>query len=170
MPTNKSMIIENKTGSFKVHGDWVYYNNYDADSRLYRIRADGTEKQELTDYDTVGISIKNDWLYCQEYNKDDEYNQYFKGIHKMRLDGSEKQLLTDVACDNYIIDVTGNWIYYSNDDDGSSLYKMRIDGTEIKKLNNDASRNMQVADEWVYYLKRKYNPRIYRIPTCGIDL
>jgi Tol biopolymer transport system component len=91
------------------------------------------------------------------------------GIHRMRLDGSEPQTLTDVECDNYVIDEAGEWIYYSNEGDGSAMYRMRTDGTEIKKLNNDYSSRMQIVGEWIYYLKgRDGYPKIYRIPLNGI--
>jgi len=46
---------------------------------------------------------------------------------------------------------------------------MRTDGTEIKKLNNDYSSNMQIVGEWIYYLKGSHGyPKIYKTPIDGI--
>jgi len=37
------------------------------------------------------------------------------------------------------------------------------------EINNDISSAMQVAGEWIYYLKGKPGyPKIYRIPVTGI--
>ena len=72
-------------------------------------------------------------------------------------------------CDCYIIDGQNEWIYYSNADDDSSIYRMRTDGADKKKLNNDYSSNIQAVGEWLYYLKgRSGYPKIYRIPINGI--
>ncbi len=48
--------------------------------------------------------------------------------------------------------VAGDWVYYTNLKDGGKLYKMRTDGTEITKLNDDASIEINVVGDWIYYL------------------
>jgi hypothetical protein len=47
--------------------------------------------------------------------------------------------------------IQGEWIYYSNQGDNGSLYKMKIDGTEKTKLNNSAIRYINVVGDWIYY-------------------
>ena len=44
----------------------------------------------------------------------------------------------------------GEWIYYRSND-GFSLYKMRVDGTEQTKLNDQASSYIGVLDDYVYF-------------------
>ena len=38
-----------------------------------------------------------------------------------------------------------------NDSDTMKLYKMRTDGTERNKINDDESENINIADGWIYY-------------------
>jgi len=45
------------------------------------------------------------------------------------------------------------WVYYTNFDDGSSLYKMRQDGSDKTKLNNSRSYCINVVGDWVYYFE-----------------
>jgi hypothetical protein len=51
-----------------------------------------------------------------------------------------------------IINVVGDWIYYSNRDDGYCIYKIRIDGTGREKLNSDNSAFINVVNSWIYYI------------------
>jgi len=59
----------------------------------------------------------------------------------------------------------GDWIYYSNYDDGEKLYKKRINGTEKTKLNDDVSRCINVIGDWIYYRDNK--SILYKIHTNG---
>ncbi|MCL2088886.1 MAG: DUF5050 domain-containing protein [Oscillospiraceae bacterium] len=44
------------------------------------------------------------------------------------------------------------WIYYSNPADGSSLYRMKTDGSNDTKMNDDPTSFINVLDGWVYYV------------------
>ena len=124
----------------------------------------------MTDFEIVSLTFADEWMYCQKLINEG-YRIRRMGIHKMRPDGSDQQILIGVECESYIVDEKSGWIYFSNEDDGSAMYKMRTDGTEVKKLNNDISSAMQVVGEWIYYLKGKPGyPKIYRIPVNGINI
>lgn len=64
--------------------------------------------------------------------------------------------------------VQGNWVYYSNFDDGGRLYKMKIDGTRSQKLCDDNVKFINVVGDWVYYLSYN-NDKSYinKIKTDG---
>jgi hypothetical protein len=47
--------------------------------------------------------------------------------------------------------IKGGWIYYSNDNDGGRLYKMREDGSEKTRLSDRAGGYVSVVGSWVYY-------------------
>ncbi len=67
------------------------------------------------------------------------------------------------------VTVADGWIYYQNLDDGGSLYKIRIDGTERTKLNSDSSESINAAGDWIYYENMSDNGRIYRMRTDGTE-
>ena len=53
---------------------------------------------------------------------------------------------------NYgLIAMSDGWIYYHNPTVGGYLFKMRIDGSERTKLNEDASFFINVMGDWIYY-------------------
>jgi hypothetical protein len=47
------------------------------------------------------------------------------------------------------------WIYYIKDQ--NHLYKMKTDGSNVKKLSNDKIRNFIVYDNWIFYSVRVTN-------------
>ena len=168
-----SLVFDDNIKDFDLHDGWVYYSNSDDDNKLYRVCTDGSGRQKLIDSEAVNLTFSDGWLYyiknVKKEFKPDHFSTKQMGIFKMRLDGSEQQMLTDVECRSYMADAASGWVYFSNGDDGSTMYKMRIDGTDVKKLNNDVSSHMQVTGEWIYYLKGKPGYRkLYRIPVDGI--
>ncbi len=76
--------------------------------------------------------------------------------------------------------IQDEWIYYVNDTDDYSIYKIRTDGSGRTKINDDNSRYLNVVGDWIYYSNyeleglaaaefvdpnRNYN--IYKIRTDG---
>ena len=59
------------------------------------------------------------------------------------------------------------WIYYSNWSDENQLYKIRSDGKQRTKLNNDNSSDINVIGEWIYYRNWSDGFQIYKIRTDG---
>lgn len=56
------------------------------------------------------------------------------------------------------------WVYYNSCGDDSSLYKMKVDGSEKQKLCDDDAGSINVVGQWVYYVD--YYSELKRI---GID-
>ena len=51
--------------------------------------------------------------------------------------------------------VQGDWIYYSNKSDDDKLYKIKKDGTNKTKLDNEGMcQNICVIDGWIYYTRQ----------------
>ena len=167
--TEKSRISNQNPYLLEVHDGWLYYENNDDKKKLYRMNTCGGAEQKLADFMVKSLTFINGWLYLLKIVKVE--NQWPKRteIYRMRPDGSDLRLLIDVNCENYTIDAVDDRIYFSNGDDGYSMYRMRMDGTEVKKLNDDISSHIRIDGDWIYYLKGKEGySKIYRIPLEGI--
>ena len=64
---------------------------------------------------------------------------------------------------------SGDWVYYRNDSDSGNLYKMRTDGTDRTKLNDDNSYYINVIGDWIYYNNNSDDNKLYKIRTDGTD-
>lgn len=85
---------------------------------------------------------------------------------KVKVDGTER--ITISQDPSMFINVVGDWIYYFNAADQGKLYKMKTDGTNVTKLNDDIlSIFINVAGSWVYYHNGADNGSIYKIKTDG---
>ncbi|MDF2883881.1 MAG: serine/threonine protein kinase [Clostridiaceae bacterium] len=65
----------------------------------------------------------------------------------------------------------GDWIYFSNSSDNNSLYKMKTDGSGIKKISNLQCKNINAINGWVYFTSPgKDGSNIYKIRDNGTGL
>ena len=109
--------------NYDVSDGVVYYKNDDS-GYLCRVNGDGTGRQELNEHPTYSIVVKDDWIY---------YGGGWQGHStKIRIDGSEGTKISDDSMEHSAI--FGDWIYYADSRKGVGLYKLKIDGSEKKKL------------------------------------
>ena len=65
----------------------------------------------------------------------------------------------------------GDWIYYLNIDDDEKIYKVRTDGSDRTRVNDDTSWHLNVVGDWIYYtnIDDDDEKKIYKICTDGSD-
>lgn len=104
------------------------------------------------------IASQIDWFYYSNG----------KGLYKVKTDNTERQQISlDKA---KYINVVGDWIYfYSQTDDLSGIFKIRIDGSERQYLGT-GKYYLNVVNDWIYFMDNTigdYNYGIYRMRTDG---
>lgn len=78
---------------------------------------------------------------------------------------TEEDFDHDILCG--IIDIVDDWIYYhTNMWQGCNLKKIRTDGTERTKLNEDSSDQLRLFEDWVYYTNNE-DGNAYKIKLDG---
>ncbi|HDR5039242.1 TPA: DUF5050 domain-containing protein [Bacillus anthracis] len=90
------------------------------------------------------------------------------GIYKIKKDMSEKIKLLDKKVSN--INVYKSWIYFSEQ---STIYKMRKNGSEIRKLISINAENsiyeMCIYDDWIYYTDDLPYGSLYKMTIDGTN-
>lgn len=61
------------------------------------------------------------------------------------------------------------WIYYSNIEHGSKLYKSKMDNKEEKSISEDIPNYINVVGDWIYYSNVKDGFKIYKIKKDGTE-
>lgn len=157
-------IYGNSTGNIStgaytaINRGWIYYLNDKDSKKLYKIKADGTDKIKLCDDKPLDINIVGDWVYYENMNDGNK-------IYKIRTDGSGRVKLNDD--ESWDMNVVNNTIYYSVNTDGSKIYKIAVDGTGRFRLNSAASEYVNVVGDWIYYSNWDDNRKLYKIKTDG---
>jgi len=119
------------------------------------------------------FGFNESWFYyCYPENGGSYYGD---GLYRMRTNGSgkmkllEKEEINDPTRLRLAFD--DGWIYFTNAADNYTLYKVRTDGSDKTKLNDDEYSVVQtISDDWVYYrLNTSAEKCTYRIRTDGTN-
>ncbi|EJO5346280.1 DUF5050 domain-containing protein [Clostridium botulinum] len=70
---------------------------------------------------------------------------------------------------NYVVR-DSDYIYYSNNSDYYSLYKMMIDGSNKKKLTDDRAINLVYYDHYIYFSNYSDGGTLYKVKNDGTAL
>jgi hypothetical protein len=147
-----------------VKDGYLYYIiNGGSDAQIWRMKVDGTEKKQL---DPQGGSAQ--WYDSLNFYKDNiYYNSSWPDIRSSKLDGS---LPGSLPCQPTLpigSIVCGNKIYYTNYRENSYIYEMNLDTDEKTKINNNNSYKINIYNEYLYFLNRNDNYKIYRTKIGG---
>ena len=63
----------------------------------------------------------------------------------------------------------GSWVYFALPSEDFSIYKMRTDGTGIKKIADARGDSINVVGDWLYYRNLSDERKPYRIRTDGTN-
>ena len=162
--------------SICVSGEWIYYGDYGR-KQLRRIKTDGTGDELLyqqTNDEGVNIDFYNDnYIYCHEQRPDFKQTSQYQ-VYRVPISGGTRENLTS----GYPFKISGDWIYYYNNDD-STLWRSRIDGTESHQVSKHTVKRMMwdVIGDWIYFTgqylesaKSDYDGlAIYRVHTDGTN-
>lgn len=143
-------------GIVTQQGNWIYYNN---NKGLYKIKTDGTSRQEVClDY-AKDINVVGDWVYF--YSTSDTGEN--KGLRKIKNDGSKQSIESEEIIESKSVDfmtVFGDLIYYSN---LNGIYKIKTSGMDKQQLSTDNAKEINVVGDWIYYNSKG----IYKVKTDG---
>lgn len=154
--------------------DWVYYvadngivNNSKTTLNINKMRTDGSNQSTVISGIYMFYGVADDWLY---FVKIDD----FLNVYKIRTDGTQEKKVFGLTENSEVfmgsdVNITGDWIYYcENQKDESGLYKIRTDGSEKTKLNSSKASQINIADQWIYYLDMNQK-MTYKIRTDGTE-
>lgn len=71
--------------------------------------------------------------------------------------------------ENAYVALQGDWVYYTNFQEGNNLYKRRINGRDNTKLCDKKAGYINVIGEWIYF-GQDQDKGIYKIKTDGTGL
>ncbi|MDK9712420.1 DUF5050 domain-containing protein [Acidaminobacter sp.] len=133
---------------------WIFYSDTMKDYTLTKMKPDGSEKTTMNESSVMGLSFADGWLYYAQMQEN--FDGY---LYRMKPDGTEKQQIGTASIDIFANTlVAGDAIYFSNKADGSTLYRMKTDGSALKKLNDLATYKQTFEDQWLYYISVSTDP------------
>lgn len=150
--------LSDKTVSYlALAGSWLYYTESEDTHRLYRLRVDGTGREQLTDYPVLEVCPYAGWLYCTG----------FSDLFRIRPDGTGTEKLLDARCvylqprDNTLFAVRGDKQY------GGTLIRIDLNTMDITPLSEDTARCMVVSGDTVFYRNDSKFGYVFAISAGG---
>ena len=170
-------------GHLAFDGEWYYYTSND-ENKLYRMKADGSDKQKLTDIPAEGINVYNGYVY---------FTSQGNGFMKMKTDGSEQTVISEYELNNprivndriyyglvafqsmkldgsddrteWEVDIfggisdmcfDGRYLYYYDTDRGDHLYRVDIKKQkEVCIYNDESVFQLRLAGRYLYFQTNK---------------
>ena len=93
--------------ALNVEDGWIYYQNGVDGDTLYRIRPDGTGREQVLAQDTEYLNVSGGWVY---YALDVGDTEEGSELWRVRTDGSGAEKLADTSC--LRLNVAGGWLYF----------------------------------------------------------
>jgi len=134
-------IADVSADSLLIHESWIYFVS-SIDSRLYRIKNDGSMQEMISKNEICCPSFDDGWVFYVDKAEGSR-------LAKMRPDGSDKLTLTDHQAS--FVNAAGGWVYYVAVDEGFALNRIRADGTEISTLISGPIKDINIVGDWIIY-------------------
>jgi hypothetical protein len=115
---------------------WLYFNAGDA---LWKMRMDGTDRQQISALDADYINIIGDWVYFALTESGSD-----SGIYRVSTDGAKEQQLLPVELKyDTPLCACGEWLYYL-EDGTNKLCRLPLDGGKNEQIGDAACNNFFV--------------------------
>ena len=174
--TEETKVYDGWAKGLKADGEYVYF--IDRDDRINRLTQSGTEA--ITDETIVSaLYLTRDYIIYKAYEWDSGANLYRinKVTGKSDRIGFDTPAGFSFSSDSGYLTyyytplerVIDDWIYYINEDEGNSLFRIKLDGTGRTRLNNYDSTIIDIYGDWLYYHNNSDKSKVYRVRIDGTE-
>lgn len=160
-------------GLFCEHGDKIFFANTADGGKLYCMDADGTNAKKISDDIASFINADDHYVYYVRNNPGSDGSNSFSFLSintdsLLRIDHDGKHELILDPDPSLYASLVGNYIYYIHYDDSkdvSSLYKVKIDGSERSQVKTEPYFTCCANGQYLYYNGVTSNHYIWRLDT-----
>lgn len=158
----KVEVIYNTQSEYVRDGEWLYYVEGELYSDLYRMKLDGSYKQNLTGESGMesrgGTVIVGDWVYTTAKSGSGE--RFWTGTIKVKKDGSEWCRVYDEMLDMY----DEKYGEYDNEN-GIHIVSIEDQDDTIVAYINDVWYVYDIIDDYIYYYSEDESFRRVKMDT-----
>lgn len=126
---------------YNITADYIYY--VDSSNALCKVNFDGSGATVIAQDNTGPFTVIKNWIYYINHSDGNK-------IYKVKTDGSRRAKFVD---ENAIsINASDGYIYFSLEAKGT--YKMKYDGTGVKRLTDITGCDIHTYNKWIYFFDR----------------
>lgn len=128
-----------------VWGDYIYFTN-GSPGKIIKMPKTGGRQTAVTRDLAGNVIMSRGRIYYRESGFDDDWGK----LYSCDLDGGKKKLLAEEVL-SFCVD--GSTVYYSNMQDGDSLWAMETSGENKRKLIDKGVLSLNFDEKYVYYIE-----------------
>ena len=159
-------------GMFCEHNGTIFFANPNDGNRLYSMDSNGENLKKLSNDVANFINADDNYVYYVRNNVGQDLDYDFFSFYRNALcridhNGKNETILDTDPC-NYAT-LIGNYIYYLHYDkkDASTLYKVKIDGTDKKQVRKESMFTCCTDGQYFYYNGNNSSGSIFRFDTAS---
>lgn len=159
-------------GLFCEYDGIIYFANPSDNDKLYSMNPDGSNLTKLCDDIVSFINADEHYLYYVRNNPGGGGNFSFLTINTNSLcridrEGGDDSILVLDSEPSMYASLVGNYIYYLHysDSNGTTLYKVKIDGSEKEEVQSASFFTASTLGQYVYYNGVETDHYIWRLNT-----
>lgn len=159
-------------GLFCESNGTIFFSNPSDNDALYSMDSNGGNLQKLSSDVATYINADENYVYYVRNNSGTNLSYNFVSFHRNALvridrDGKNSVILDTEPC--LYASLLGNYIYYLHYDqeNATTLYKVRIDGEEQKQLMDEAVFTCNADGQYFYYNGMNSDGNIHRFDTSN---
>lgn len=174
--TGETKVYEGWSKCLKADDENLYF--IDEENRINRLTKSGAEKI-TTGTIVSALYLTQDYIIYKAY----KWNSGGRFYRINKETGENKRIGSDTpsgfsysSASGYLTyhyapleRVIDDWIYYVNEDDENSLFKIKADGTDRTRLSNSDSTIIDIFGDWLYYHNNSDNSKVYRVRVDGTE-
>lgn len=152
-------VLEESVNPTGYYDNYLVFANTKENHYVTRMNPDTTQTETLYEGNCYAPVIQDGFLYYMDI--DDNYS-----LAKVDLATQEKITLTTERLDTY--NVYGDTIFYQvSDSERSCLKRMKTDGSNIELIETGVFNNINITENYTYFMAYNTTAPIYRTPTTG---
>ncbi|NLD50272.1 MAG: DUF5050 domain-containing protein, partial [Clostridiaceae bacterium] len=141
-----------KSGEEESRHDVLRHNFFNlSDAQICSNHKWDRELYEKCDTDNEAVVYKSDRRHIR--NGEWVYANLVGKLYKIKTDGTEYVELCEDNAE--YLDISEDWVFYSNNSDEGKLYKIRKDGSERTKINDDTAIFIRNYRNSIFYINSK---------------
>lgn len=159
-------------GAYCESNGTVFFSNPDDGYALYAMALDGTDLRKLSNDYATYINADDNYVYYVRNNIEGSAQFSFfrwntNSLCRIPREGGDVTILDPKPC--MYACLNGNYLYYLHyeDNEGTTLYKVNIDGTECKQIMAASYIMCDATGKYIYYNGVEKDHNLYRLDTTS---
>lgn len=148
-------------GGMLIVNGWIYYVNNDDENRIYKMSLDGAINERFLDVSALRLNASDQGLV---FISVEDNNSLMLSDYK----SGELKVLAQDAADLTL--VVGDWVYFNSSADASRLYRVKLDGSELMKVNDLRVFALNENQGRLYFSDLNHNYRLSSAKLDGTDV